>query len=109
MASAGYPPIGTLKIGVSSCLLGAKVRFDGEHKRDAFLADQLGPFVEWVTVCPEIEVGMGVPRESVRLVRQESGAPAHAGQPERNDWTDRMERSRPSAACGRWTGWLVMS
>jgi uncharacterized protein YbgA (DUF1722 family)/uncharacterized protein YbbK (DUF523 family) len=47
------------------------VRFDGGHKRDAFLTDVLGPHVEWVRVCPEVEVGMGTPRETLRLVRQD--------------------------------------
>ena len=60
-----------LRIGISSCLLGDEVRFDGGHKRDAFLTGTLGPFVEWVRVCPEVEVGMGVPRETLRLVRVE--------------------------------------
>jgi uncharacterized protein YbgA (DUF1722 family)/uncharacterized protein YbbK (DUF523 family) len=58
-----------LRIGISSCLLGDEVRFDGGHKRDTFLTEILAPFVEWVRVCPEVEVGMGVPRESLRLVR----------------------------------------
>jgi uncharacterized protein YbgA (DUF1722 family)/uncharacterized protein YbbK (DUF523 family) len=58
-----------LRIGISSCLLGDEVRFDGGHKRDAFLTQILAPFVEWVRVCPEVEVGMGVPRETLRLVR----------------------------------------
>jgi uncharacterized protein YbgA (DUF1722 family)/uncharacterized protein YbbK (DUF523 family) len=58
-----------IRIGISSCLLGNRVRYDGGHKRDRFLDDVLGPFVEWVPVCPEVEVGMGIPRESVRLVR----------------------------------------
>jgi uncharacterized protein YbgA (DUF1722 family)/uncharacterized protein YbbK (DUF523 family) len=59
-----------LRIGISSCLLGDEVRFDGGHKRDAFLTETLAPFVEWVRVCPEVEVGMGVPREPVRLIRK---------------------------------------
>ena len=59
----------TVRIGVSSCLLGQKVRFDGGHKRDAFLVDTFGQFVEWVPVCPEAEVGMGIPREPIRLQR----------------------------------------
>ena len=59
-----------IRIGVSSCLLGSAVRWDGGHKRDAFLVDQLGPFVEWVPVCPEVEIGMGVPRETIRLVER---------------------------------------
>ena len=58
-----------LKIGISSCLLGQEVRFDGGHKRDAFLTDTLGPQVEWVPVCPEVEMGLGTPRETLRLVR----------------------------------------
>jgi uncharacterized protein YbgA (DUF1722 family)/uncharacterized protein YbbK (DUF523 family) len=53
---------------VSACLLGDHVRYDGGHKRDAFLINLLGPYVEWVKVCPEVEVGMGTPRESIRLV-----------------------------------------
>lgn len=56
-----------LRLGVSSCLLGEQVRFDGGHKHDRFLTDLLGRYVEWVPVCPELEVGMGVPREAVRL------------------------------------------
>lgn len=59
-----------LRIGVSSCLLGREVRFDGGHKHDRYLTEQLGRFVEFVPVCPEVEVGMGIPRESVRLVRR---------------------------------------
>ena len=58
-----------MRIGISSCLLGDEVRFDGGHKRDPFLTGTLGPFVEWVRVCPEVEVGMGVPRETLRLVK----------------------------------------
>src|SRR5690242_12957772 len=56
-----------VRVGVSSCLLGEKVRFDGGHKRDRFLTEGLGPFVEWVPVCPEVELGLGTPRPSRRL------------------------------------------
>jgi uncharacterized protein YbgA (DUF1722 family)/uncharacterized protein YbbK (DUF523 family) len=62
-----------IKIGVSSCLLGAKVRFDGGHKRSDFLVDTLGSFVEFVAVCPEMEIGLGVPRETLRLARDGNG------------------------------------
>ena len=58
-----------IRIGISSCLLGQHVRFDGGHKRDSFLTETLGRYVEWVPVCPEVEVGMGTPRETVHLVR----------------------------------------
>jgi uncharacterized protein YbgA (DUF1722 family)/uncharacterized protein YbbK (DUF523 family) len=62
-----------IRIGVSSCLLGSRVRYDGGHKRDPFLTDLLGAFVEWVPVCPEVELGLGVPRPSIRLVRGAGG------------------------------------
>jgi uncharacterized protein YbgA (DUF1722 family)/uncharacterized protein YbbK (DUF523 family) len=64
------PPI---RVGVSTCLLGEAVRYDGGHKRDAYLQDVLGKFVEWVPVCPELESGLGVPRPAMRLVRDGDG------------------------------------
>ena len=78
-AGRDHDPGGTrmtpLRIGISSCLLGDEVRFDGGHKRDTFLTETLAPFVEWVRVCPEVEIGMGVPREPVRLVRDQRRHP----------------------------------
>ena len=62
-----------IRLGVSSCLLGEEVRFDGGHKRDRFIADLLGRFFEWVPVCPEVEVGMGTPRPALRLVDGDDG------------------------------------
>lgn len=62
-----------LRLGISRCLLGEEVRFDGGHKRDSFLTDLLGRYVEWVPVCPEVEAGLGTPREAMRLV----GEPEH--------------------------------
>jgi len=61
-------PAPRLRLGVSSCLLGEAVRFDGGHKRDPLLTETLAPFVEWVPVCPEVEAGLGTPREAMRLV-----------------------------------------
>ncbi|MBK9306779.1 MAG: DUF523 and DUF1722 domain-containing protein [Nitrospira sp.] len=57
-----------LRLGISRCLLGEEVRFDGGHKRDQFLTDVLGRYFEWVPVCPEVEAGLGTPREAMRLV-----------------------------------------
>ena len=57
-----------IRIGISSCLLGEAVRYDGGHQRDAYLTGVLGRHVTWVPVCPEMEVGLGVPREPIRLV-----------------------------------------
>jgi uncharacterized protein YbbK (DUF523 family) len=63
---------GKIKIGVSSCLVGNAVRYDGGHKLDPYLRDTLGRLVEWVPVCPEVEAGLTVPREPMQL----SGDPA---------------------------------
>jgi|SRR5687768_5955703 uncharacterized protein YbgA (DUF1722 family)/uncharacterized protein YbbK (DUF523 family) len=62
-----------IRIGISACLLGEEVRFDGGHKRDQFLTTVLGPHVEFVPVCPEVEMGLGTPRETLRLVRHGDG------------------------------------
>jgi uncharacterized protein YbgA (DUF1722 family)/uncharacterized protein YbbK (DUF523 family) len=70
------PPAWTgdsIRIGISSCLLGQKVRYDGGHKRDRFATDVLEPFVEWVPLCPEVEIGLGIPRPTIRLERAADG------------------------------------
>jgi uncharacterized protein YbgA (DUF1722 family)/uncharacterized protein YbbK (DUF523 family) len=58
---------GRPRVGVSSCLLGEEVRFNGGHKRYRFLTDELGPHVDWVPFCPEVSIGLGTPREPIRL------------------------------------------
>jgi uncharacterized protein YbgA (DUF1722 family)/uncharacterized protein YbbK (DUF523 family) len=58
----------TIRLGVSACLLGRPVRYDGGHRLDQFLVGELGRFVEYMPVCPEAEAGLGVPREAMRLV-----------------------------------------
>jgi uncharacterized protein YbgA (DUF1722 family)/uncharacterized protein YbbK (DUF523 family) len=80
-----------LRIGVSQCLLGEQVRYDGGHKHDHFLTDVLGPFVEYVPVCPEVEVGMGVPRESIHIVRAGRSL-ALVGVKSGTDHTAKMQR-----------------
>jgi uncharacterized protein YbgA (DUF1722 family)/uncharacterized protein YbbK (DUF523 family) len=79
------------RLGISACLLGQQVRYDGGHKRDYFLSETFGRHVEWVPICPELEVGMGVPREPVRLVgtREE---PRMIAQHSGKDWTAKMIR-----------------
>ncbi len=78
-----------LKIGISRCLLGDKVRYDGGHKLDRSLRDVLGAFVEYVPVCPEVECGLGVPREAMRLVG-DPAAPRLVTQKTGLDLTERM-------------------
>ncbi|RMX03397.1 DUF1722 domain-containing protein [Legionella jordanis] len=55
-------------IGISSCLLGEKVRFDGGHKRDDYICSLLANYVKFLPICPEVAIGMGIPRPPVRLV-----------------------------------------
>jgi len=57
-----------IKLGVSTCLLGENVRYDGGHQLDRFITDTLGRYVAFVPVCPEVECGMSIPREALRLV-----------------------------------------
>ncbi|MBI4642629.1 MAG: DUF523 and DUF1722 domain-containing protein [Deltaproteobacteria bacterium] len=78
-----------IKIGISSCLLGEKVRYDGGHKWEQFLTDTLGQYVDLVPVCPEKECGLGVPREPMRLVG-DPAAPRLLTVHTRQDYTERM-------------------
>jgi uncharacterized protein YbbK (DUF523 family)/uncharacterized protein YbgA (DUF1722 family) len=82
------PPI---RIGISTCLLGEKVRFDKGHKRDAFIVETLGRFFHWTPVCPEMEIGLGTPRESLRLVGG-SAAPRLMAPKSDSDHTESMQR-----------------
>ena len=82
---------GKARLGISACLLGQKVRYDGGHKRDYFLTETFGSYVEWVPVCPELEAGMGVPRESVRLVGSKD-EPKMIAERSGKDWTAQMNR-----------------
>jgi len=84
-----------LRIGVSACLLGHKVRYDGQHKRDNFVAATLDQHVEFVPVCPEVEVGMPIPRPTLRLVRDSNKKVTDAPKlisEHGVDWTARMNR-----------------
>lgn len=97
-----------VRVGISSCLLGEKVRYDGGHKEDRFVTGTLSQFVEFVPVCPEVEVGMGIPRETVRLVQGEDGSPRMVATRSETDHTTKMRRYakkrvrelEPLALCG---------
>jgi uncharacterized protein YbgA (DUF1722 family)/uncharacterized protein YbbK (DUF523 family) len=67
LMSSDTATVTPVRMGISACLLGQKVRYDGGHKRDAFLVEVFGRYVEWVPVCPEVEMGLGVPRDTLRL------------------------------------------
>jgi uncharacterized protein YbgA (DUF1722 family)/uncharacterized protein YbbK (DUF523 family) len=79
----------SIKLGISECLLGHQVRYDGGHKRDRFLTETLGRYVEYVPVCPEVECGLGIPREPMRLEGSPK-APRLVTVHSNRDLTDRM-------------------
>jgi uncharacterized protein YbbK (DUF523 family) len=94
------------RVGVSACLLGEEVRHDGRHKRSRAVVELVGPEVEWVPVCPEVEIGMGVPREPValiagRMIASKSGT----------DYTDAMNRFAEAriAGLGALDGYVLKS
>jgi uncharacterized protein YbbK (DUF523 family) len=79
------------RVAISACLAGEKVRYDGRDKRHDLLLETLGPLVEWVPVCPEAELGLGVPREPIRLVGPPD-APRLVGERSGADHTEAMRR-----------------
>ena len=78
-----------IKLGISSCLMGNSVRYDGGHKLDPYLRHTLGQFIEWVPICPEAECGLPVPREAMDLVG-DPGAPRLVTRVTGVDHTGRM-------------------
>jgi uncharacterized protein YbgA (DUF1722 family)/uncharacterized protein YbbK (DUF523 family) len=80
-----------IKLGISACLLGENVRYDGGHKHDRFLTDTLGKYVQYVPVCPEVECGLGVPRESMRL-KGDPASPRLVTNKTGRDFTEQMIR-----------------
>ena len=88
------------RVGISACLLGDKVRYDGSDKRDAYLVEVLGQQVEWVRVCPEVEAGMGTPRETLHLVRDDGRVRPHGRVRARPLAMLRMGRSRSAPHLG---------
>jgi uncharacterized protein YbgA (DUF1722 family)/uncharacterized protein YbbK (DUF523 family) len=77
------------RVAVSLCLLGEEVRHDGGHKRSRFMTDVLGEYFEWIPLCPEVDVGMGIPREPIRLL-DDGGKVRLIGIRSERDWTDEM-------------------
>jgi uncharacterized protein YbbK (DUF523 family) len=80
----------SIRLGISACLLGEPVRYDGGHQLDHYLKDTLGKYVEFVPVCPEVECGFGVPREIFRLVGNPVN-PRLITTRTKQDFTERME------------------
>ena len=79
-----------IRIGISSCLLGETVRYDGGHRKDAYVTGALSRHVTWVSVCPEMELGLGAPRETLRLVGR-ADAPRLVATDSGTDLTEAMD------------------
>ncbi|MDD3652534.1 DUF523 and DUF1722 domain-containing protein [Immundisolibacter sp.] len=80
-----------LRLGVSACLLGERVRYDGGHKRDGFVADVLAEHFELVPMCPEVAIGLGVPRAPIRLVQTAAGVRVRGVRDVELDVTDALD------------------
>jgi len=89
---------GRIRIGVSSCLIGEKVRYNGDHKRDRYLTDVLSQYFEYVPFCPEMAIGLGTPRPTIRLEGQADRPRAVVQNDDRRDVTEDL------AAYGREVG-----
>ena len=84
-------PVSAIRVGVSACLLGQRVRYDGGHKADPFIIETLGRYFSWVPVCPEMEIGLGTPREPIRL-EGDAASPSLIATVSGHDHTTRMQR-----------------
>jgi uncharacterized protein YbgA (DUF1722 family)/uncharacterized protein YbbK (DUF523 family) len=80
-----------IRLGISSCLLGQRVRYDGNHKHDGFITGTLGRFFEFVPLCPEVAIGLGVPRAPIRLVGPAAAPRAVGTNDPALDVTDQLE------------------
>lgn len=88
----------TIPIGISACLLGDKVRFDGGHKRYAFAVEQLAPYVRFEPICPEMAIGLPTPRPALRLVRMDEGVAMRFSNDETIDITEKCRATLKSAS-----------
>lgn len=79
-----------IRLGISSCLLGKEVRYNGGHARDMFVLETFAPYVDFIDVCPEVECGMPVPREAIRLVG-DSDRPRLLGHKSQTDFSPQMQ------------------
>ncbi len=77
-------------VGISSCLLGEKVRYDGGHQLDVTIQQTLSQHFDFISFCPEIKIGMGVPRKPIRLIKKVDGLHCVAAHDEDRDYTEKL-------------------
>ena len=98
-----------IRVGISSCLLGAAVRYDGGHKRDPYIAGTLARYFEFVPLCPEVAIGLGTPRPPIRLVRAEGDIRVQGRDDPNRDVTDALRdfaRSTAARLAGEISGYI---
>lgn len=98
-----------IRIGISSCLVGQRVRYDGGHKHNAYITDTLGQHFDFVPFCPEVAIGLGVPRPPIRLVRMRTSVRARGVSDPSVDVTDRLESHarRVAPKIARLSGYIL--
>jgi len=103
-------PGNRVKVGVSSCLLGEKVRFDGGHKHNRFCTQTLGEYFEFEPMCPEMAIGMGTPRDPVRLIDMDGDVRMVGTRDHTKDYTDPMRQwaGRESSQLDHLSGFIFM-
>jgi len=87
-----------IKVGISACLLGQPVRFNGSHKNSPFCSQVLTEWFDYVPICPEVEIGMGVPREPIRLVREDQQIRVKNVTDQSRDYTEQLHDFADSKA-----------
>ncbi|WP_299789277.1 DUF523 and DUF1722 domain-containing protein [uncultured Shewanella sp.] len=90
MSDSNIPKI---KVGISACLMGEKVRFDSGHKKNSYINSTLGDYFEFSSFCPEVDIGLGVPRQAIRLVSSDKGVRAVGSRTPELDVTELLYHS----------------
>lgn len=87
-----------IPVGISSCLLGEKVRFDGQHQRDAYVEKTLGQYFEFRAFCPEVAIGLGIPRRPIRLIARDEAVHCVSTVDDTLDYTQDLRDTANEAA-----------
>ena len=95
-----------IPVGISSCLLGERVRYDGGHKKHSYIMHTLGAYFEFKAFCPELSIGLGVPRKTIRLIRSDSEVRCVESNDISKDYTDRMKGCE-DLSTGCRSGWWL--
>jgi uncharacterized protein YbgA (DUF1722 family)/uncharacterized protein YbbK (DUF523 family) len=103
--------LSSISVGISSCLLGEEVRFDGSHKRSRYITDTLGDYFDFVPFCPEVAAGMGIPRPPVRLQRIDGQIRVRGVRDSESDFTDALRHyaDEVSPKLAQFSGYLFKS